>query len=227
MKLTAFLILTACLQVAATGHAQKISISVKEAPLEKVFREIHRQSGYSFWYNTKQLDKATKVTVDLKNATLEEALRKCFQDQPFDYSIVEQTVVIKPRLTPEPAPVPPIIVHGKVTTATGKPLAGVSVTIKGAKKGTATDDKGEFTLSVNKGETILVSYVGYDPREIKITDQESVEVSLTESNSSLNEIAVIGYGRQTRKNLSSAISTVKKKTSMPAPSPTSASAAAG
>jgi len=211
MKLTAFLILTACLQVAATGHAQKISLSVKEAPLEKVFREIHRQSGYSFWYNTKQLDKATKVTIDLKNASLEEALSKCFQDQPFDYSIVEQTVVIKPRPLPEPAPVPPVIVHGKVTTATGKPLAGVSVTVKGAKKGTATDDKGEFTLSVNKGETILVSYVGYDPREIKIIDQESVEVSLTESNSSLNEIAVIGYGGQSRKKLSSAITTVKKE----------------
>jgi iron complex outermembrane receptor protein len=211
MKMTAFLILTACLQVSATGHAQKISLSVKEAPLEKVFRAIQRQSGYSFWYNTKQLEKATKVTIDLKNASLEEALSKCFQDQPFDYSIVEQTVVIKPRPLPEPAPVPPVIVHGRVTTASGKPLAGVSVTVKGAKKGTATDDKGEFTLSVNKGETLLISYVGYDPREIKFTDQGTLEISLAESNSSLNEIAVIGYGRQTRKNLSSAISTVKKE----------------
>jgi hypothetical protein len=70
----------------------------KEASLGQVFKEIQRQSGYSFWYKTRQLDQAAKVTLDLKNATLEEALRQCFKDQPFDYFIVEQNVVIRPRL---------------------------------------------------------------------------------------------------------------------------------
>ena len=72
MKMTVFLLLAACLQVSAKGYSQKISLSVREASLGQVFKEIQRQSGYSFWYKTKQLDQAAKVTLDLKNASLEE-----------------------------------------------------------------------------------------------------------------------------------------------------------
>src|ERR1700731_2019467 len=69
MKMTVFLMLAACLQVSARGYAQKISLSVREVPLEKVFKEIQRQSGYSFWYKTRQIDQAVKVTLDLTNAS--------------------------------------------------------------------------------------------------------------------------------------------------------------
>ena len=69
--MTAFLLIVACLQVSARGFSQKINLSIREAPLEKVFKETQKQSGYSFWYKTRQLDKAAKVTLDLKNVSLE------------------------------------------------------------------------------------------------------------------------------------------------------------
>lgn len=134
MKMTVFLLLAACLQVSAKGYSQKISLSVREASLGQVFKEIQRQSGYSFWYKTKQLDQAAKVTLDLKNASLEEALRQCFKDQPFDYFIVEQNVVIRPRLVIAEDIAPLVQIKGKVTTTGGKPLGGVSVTVKSTKK---------------------------------------------------------------------------------------------
>src|SRR5258708_5482815 len=55
MKMTAFLLIVACLQVSANGFSQKINLSIREAPLEKVFKEIQKQSGYSFWYKTRPL----------------------------------------------------------------------------------------------------------------------------------------------------------------------------
>src|SRR5579859_3857770 len=211
MKITAFLLLAACIHVSATGFSQNISLSVHEAPLTKVFREIQRQSGYSFWYKTRQLDKAVKVTLDLRNATLQEALTKAFENQPLDFVIVEKTVVIRPRdLAAAPAP-PPIIIKGRVSTASGKGLGGVSVTVKATKKGTVTDENGEYTISVDKGEVLVFSYVGYDTREVRVGDQTSIAVSLVEANASLNEIAVIGYGRASRKSLASAINTVKSE----------------
>jgi iron complex outermembrane receptor protein len=209
MKMTVFLVLAACLQVSARGYSQKISLSVREVPLEKVFKEIQRQSGYSFWYKTRQLDQAAKVTLDLKNATLEEALRQCFEHQPFDYFIVEQNVVIRPRLMIEADIAPLLQIKGKVMTTGGKPLGGVSVTLKSAKKGTTTDENGEFSISVHRGDVLVFSYVGYDTREVTIGDESSLEIALTESNTQLNEIAVIGYGKASHKSLTSAITTLK------------------
>jgi len=210
MKMTAFLLLVACMQVTANGFSQKINLSIREGSLEKVFKEIQRQSGYSFWYKTHQLDKAPKVTLELKDAGLEEALKKCFESQPFEYVIVEKTVVIRPRDPVAPVDAAPrAIIKGKVTTAAGKPLNGVSVTIKATKKGTVTNEAGEFTLSVTKEDVLVFSYVGFDSKEVKVGDQTFFEISLAESNMALSEIAVVGYGRQSRKNLSSAVTTVK------------------
>ncbi|MHA4810957.1 TonB-dependent receptor [Flavitalea flava] len=214
MKLTAFFLLVACLQVSASGFSQKINLSLREVPLEKVFSEIQKQSGYSFWYKTRQLEKAAKVSLDLKNASLEEALKKCFENQPFEYFIVEQTVVIRPREGSPASEGPELvmtIVKGKVTTADGKPLGGVSVTVKATKKGTSTDENGEFSISVSKGDILVFSYVGYDSREAKVDDRTTIDISLTESNASLNEVAVVGYGRQNRKALSSSITTIKNE----------------
>ncbi|HWK06217.1 MAG TPA: TonB-dependent receptor [Puia sp.] len=213
MKMTAFLLIAACLQVSARGFSQKINLSTREAPLEKVFKEIQKQSGYSFWYKTRQLNKAVKVTLDLKNVSLDEALKKCFENQPFDYFVVEQTIVVKPR-EPSPAATPETmasIIKGTVTTAAGKPLGGVTITIKATQKGTTTNEKGEYTLSVTKEDILTFSYVGYEPREVKVGDRTTIDISLTESNTALNDVVVVGYGRANRKNLSSAVSTVKSE----------------
>ena len=213
MKVTTILLLAACIQVSAKGFSQKVSLATREAPLTKVFKEIQKQTGYSFWYKTKELDKAAKVTLDLRNVNLDEALKKCFENQPFDYFIVEQTIVVKPRDS-SPALTAAImasIIKGKVTTAAGKPLSGVSVTIKSTKKGTSTNENGEFMLSVSKEDILVFSYVGYDTKEVKVDGLTTIDITLTESTTALNEIAVIGYGRQSRRNLSSAISTVKSE----------------
>ena len=210
MKITAFFILAACLHVSAHGYAQKkITLSVHEVPLEKVFKEIQKQSGYSFWYKTQQLDKATRITLNLKDATLQEVLAKCFENQPYDYVIVEQTVVIRPREPASDDANPLAVIKGKVTTAAGKPLSGVSVSVKATKKGTTTDDNGDFTIAVRREDVLVFSYVGYETKEVRVSDQSGITVSLVESNAALNEIAVIGYGKTSHKNLTSSITTVK------------------
>src|SRR5689334_23716492 len=75
MKLTAILLLATCLQVSATGHAQKISLTEKNAPLEKVLQQIKKQSGYQFWYEDKLLQNARPVNISVKNEMLEDVLK--------------------------------------------------------------------------------------------------------------------------------------------------------
>src|SRR5690606_12416042 len=78
MKLSAIILLSACLQVSAKGYAQRVTLSEKNASLETVFRYIEKQTGYVFFFDQHLLDKAKKVSVDLKRASLEKALQACF-----------------------------------------------------------------------------------------------------------------------------------------------------
>src|ERR1051326_7802645 len=85
MKLTAIFLFIACLHVSATGYTQQITLRVKDAPLKQVFKEIKKQTGYTFAYNDALLTQAKKVTVELQNVTIEQALSACFNGQSFTF----------------------------------------------------------------------------------------------------------------------------------------------
>src|SRR5690606_5594763 len=93
MKLTALLIVVMCFQVSAKVFSQEVSISVKNASIEKVLQEIRKQSGYTFCYNARYLKKAEPVTMKVEKASLEEALESCFSGQPFTYEIIGNAIV--------------------------------------------------------------------------------------------------------------------------------------
>jgi hypothetical protein len=95
MKLVAFLLIVA-VHVNAKGFSQ-ITLSEKNAPLEKVLKNIENQSGYVFFYDYAWLQQARTVSIRVKKASLAEALAVCFRDQPLTYSIVGKTIVVKPK----------------------------------------------------------------------------------------------------------------------------------
>lgn len=148
MKLTTVLLIVTMLNAGATGFAQSVSLSEKNVKLEAVFKKIEKQTGYYFWYENKALKEAGKVTVQLQNVSLEEALDKCLAGMPLDYTIVEKTIVIKIkplRENSQPAPdmpPPPIEVRGQVLDENGVPLQGATVKLKGSETGTSTDAEG-------------------------------------------------------------------------------------
>ncbi|MFA6482429.1 MAG: TonB-dependent receptor [Bacteroidales bacterium] len=102
---------------------------------------------------------------------------------------------------------------GKVTGAdTGETLPGASVSIKGTLRGSITDLNGNYQIEVLPGDAILVfSFVGYEPKEIEIGNQTTVNVILAIKNSSLEEVVVIGYGIVRKSDLTGAVSSVKSK----------------
>ncbi|WP_333864489.1 STN domain-containing protein, partial [Chitinophaga sp.] len=117
MKLTALLLLSACMCVSAKTLSQQVTISEKNAPLEKVFREIKRQTGYSFVYTARQLEKAAPVTLTVKNSHIREVLEACFRNQPLIYTLLDDMVIVKEKLPAIPrydlpATPPPVKVKG-------------------------------------------------------------------------------------------------------------------
>lgn len=208
MKLIAVLLFVCCLQVSAASFAQQVTLSEKNAPLEKVFRAIRQQTGYMFIYNDQQLQKAKKVTINVKNAALQQVLQQCFADQPLTYSIQEKVIVVSPKDEKYLQPVT-MNLHGTVTDEDGKPIPGVSVIIRGTTKGTNTDDKGEYTLTNIDEKTVLVfSFIGYEPQTITVRGRTQITVALKTDIKTLDETVIVGYGTTTKRFNTGAVSTL-------------------
>lgn len=198
-RLTAMFLMVACLQVNAKTIAQIITLSEQNAPLDKVFKKIEKQSGYSFVYRDQLLKQARKVTIEAKGATLEKVLDMCFRDQPLTYAIVDKTIVVSERGNRDAqfasTVSPSVVVKGRVTDAKGKPLEGVSVAVSGGLKGTSTNADGNFTLNVDSKDAVLVfTYIGMQTQRIPVGNSVVINVTLLEADSQLEEMIVTGYG---------------------------------
>jgi iron complex outermembrane receptor protein len=143
-----------------------------------------------------------RINVRVQGVSLEDALKKCLENEPLGYTIVDSTVVLSP------APLLPAQIRGRVLTSGGDPIAGASIQIKGTRKGVTTDRNGAFTIEATRENTLVFSSVGYETQEIKVGEQKEIIVTLVEAKKALSDLVVVGYGKQSRKALTSSISTV-------------------
>lgn len=215
MKLTAFLITIAFLQVHAAGHAQTVTLSRQHSSLEKIFKEIRKQTGYYFLYTDEQLSDADKVSLDVKDAPLQQVLDLCFRDQPLTYTIDNKIVIVKRRPVipvPPPPPVADIPVKGSVTDEKGVPLPGVTIQVKGTSNGVVTDADGRYTINVPTGNAILiVSSLGYDKQEVVVNGRNEIGIVMKTMAAGLNELVVVGYGEQKKGSLTNAITSISTR----------------
>lgn len=96
-------------------------------------------------------------------------------------------------------------IKGTVVDATGEPLIGVNVSVKGTTIGIITDIDGNYTLEVPSKSTIVFSYIGYQTQEVAVSNQSTINVTLKEDTQKLEEVVVVGYGVQKKVNLTGAV----------------------
>ena len=157
MRLTTFLLLAFCLHLSAKTHSQAITLTVKNAPLKDIFSVLKKQAGYYVFYKNDLLDNAKPVSLSVYDMPVEDFLKVALKDQGLYYEITNRTIMLTRKhvqpATPAPAAAappntktpPPKKKKGQVLS-NGHPLGGVSVMLMPVHRGTATDDKGFFTL---------------------------------------------------------------------------------
>ncbi len=140
----------------ARAYAQQVTIHVKNSSLEDVMKQIRQQTGYLFVFDLDMLSEARRVSADIKGAPLHEALRDILSDQPFSFSVVDKTVVLKKK-TDSPATTKAagkfVPVRGIVSDETGQVLPGVTVHNKANKANALTDALGTFSIEASKGDS--------------------------------------------------------------------------
>jgi TonB-linked SusC/RagA family outer membrane protein len=178
MKLTAIILLSACLAVNARGYSQNITLNVKDVPLEKVFKEIKKQTGYSVFYNYRLLDKVKRVTLNVRNVPVDVLMQVCLKDQPLDYAIADKSIVItaKEIVREQQTLSPPIEVKGRVVNERGEPVRA-TITVKGTNNAVSSDDKGEFLIrNVDEKAILVITAANIDKFEIAVNGRTDLSI---------------------------------------------------
>ena len=216
MKLTASLIIIASLHVCANGYGQNVTIVGKDMTLDKIFKTIHRETGYQFIYEQALVRKVQPMTLDAVNVPLEELLTRCFQQGNLSFTIRNNAIVVfkKPEIITPPQPdsnatAPLFDIRGTVTDTTGAPLQGANVLIQGTKTGTHTDAHGKFILhNISDETTLVISYTGYEVRLVRVKGNHDLYIALHTSIQPLDQQIVQAYGTTTRRFNTGSISKV-------------------
>ena len=215
MKLIAMVNLAVYLQFSATGFSQNVTLSFRNASLERIFKEVKKQTGYNFIYTRELLEEAGAVTIKVKDLPVQEALTRCFQDLPLTFVIQDNFIIIKPRaIAPEP-PKPADIAQPGAGDSKGRlqgrvmdgadPLVGATITIR--KEGHSptsrfTNVDGWFRVtSLAEGVyTLEVSFIGHEKiiRELTISDKpQTILIPMKKSTSTLDAIQTTAYSKTT------------------------------
>jgi len=235
MKVSAFIIsavmFTGQMLLATPGNGQGndqtvISLNFKNTPIQKVFAAIENKADVVIMYENTGTLKNEKVTIAVKDKKVADVLDELLKGKALKWNIRENVIRVeatppasdkteqpsvslnRPVPNAEPQTIEPIT--GKVTDSSGAPLAGASVRVKGSNKGTNTNAKGEFTIEAEQGDVLVISFVGFQNREVSVGNG-NLMVALKAAESALDEIQVVAYGQTTRRLQTGNVSTVKAK----------------
>lgn len=235
MKITVILTFYCAIQMtAATGFGQeKISFDIVNTPLEEILHLIKDQTGYRFFFEKGVVNLSRKISLSVKDETVENVLSEIFRDSPIEFTFLKNQVVLtrKPirKLNPLPTlgqelsphsisyavletqPQDILALNGTVTDGDGEPLIGVNIQIKGTTRGTVTNFEGKFSIDADPGDVLVFSYVGYRTQEVIVENNLELSIVLIEDVKTLEELVVVGYGMQKKSDLTGSIASIPKE----------------
>lgn len=209
-----FLLALLCFSLASgySAYAQKVTINLQNVKLEKVFDAITKQTGLSVAYSRPTVNPDQNVSISATNEELSDVLKRLFAGTNVAFEIGEEKIYLKDGKTSSNGSqqVKTKNVSGVIVDTNGEPVIGASVLVKGTTNGTITDMDGKFTINdVPENSTLDISYIGYKTMTLKATDKNLSRLVLHEDTEVLDEVVVVGYGVQRKRDVSTAVSSVK------------------
>lgn len=191
--------------------AQKVSISAKNTKVENVLESITQQTGLSVAYSKQVVNMDRLLDLDLTDVDLHLALDKVVAGTNLDYEIKNGKIYLfeKGNKSGNESTQQKKKITGVIYDETGEPIIGANVVEKGTTNGVATDQDGQFSILVSDKAILQFSYIGYMPQEFTVGNNTSVTITLKEDAQTLDEVVVVGYGVQRKRDLTGAVSTVK------------------
>jgi len=217
MKLTLCVILISFLgAMASESYSQttKLSLDLKNTKVRDALGAIENQSEFFFLYSEKLIDADREVNIEVRGGTIEKILDKIFDGTDVNYTVKGRQIVLT---TPEANNIIGTSsvsqqqkkVTGKVTDQSGVPIPGVAIIVKGTTTGVSTDNDGKFYFSLPTDTKALVfSFVGMKTQEIEVGNKTAINVVMEDETIGIDEVVAIGYGTQSKRNVTGSIETI-------------------
>lgn len=195
---------------------QTVTLRMNKVKLSEVFEKLSNLSGCEFFYDESVVRKYNMIDINLDNVSFEQALEQIKKQTNLQLNRVNNTIVVSLARNESAASARTQLskrkVTGVVTDVNNEPLIGVSIAIQGNSGGTITDFNGRFILDeVAPNATLVFSYIGYITQKVTVGNQQVLNVQLKEDNQTLEEVIVIGYGVQKKRDMTGSIASIKSK----------------
>lgn len=191
----------------AYSQSVRVSVKVEEGQVREVLKQIESQTDYLFVYNSNKINLNKKVSVSAVNKKVSEVLDKVFEQMDVNYVLEGSNILLTKKEVRKVETVhqAKLSISGTVVDMTGEALIGASVVEKGTTNGVVTDFDGRFALTVSPGAVLEVSYIGYVPMSVPVKNKTSFKITLKEDTEVLEEVVVVGYGKQKKVNLTGSV----------------------
>ncbi|MBZ4191412.1 TonB-dependent receptor [Niabella beijingensis] len=218
LRLPGFLFVIAVICFVRTASGQdadrRISVNFKNTSLKTVLNSITAKTGFDFFYSNQQINDQSRVTVNIKEATVDAVLKELL-GTGYTWTIRGKLITLKKRpATPAASGSQTVpdssrgrIIKGRVTDSTGTSLGGATIQLKGTARVTTSNEQGSFELEdiTNGKGTLVVSFVGYNTSETGIGGRTMMDIMLRPQVSDMKDIVVIGYGTVEKKDLTGSV----------------------
>jgi iron complex outermembrane receptor protein len=179
---------------------KNVSLNIHNMEIENALNQIEKLTQVKFVYSSNMIQAERKVSVNIQNQKLSDVLTRLFNPIEINYKNIGNQIILSVQhksemLLPHVLPIVEIqanSISGKVASASGDALAGVSILVKGTKRGTSTDATGNFKLNAEVGETLVFSFVGFKTKEVKVGTSATMSIVLDEETAQLSEVVIVG-----------------------------------
>lgn len=229
MKIMLMFILVGIMQASANTYAQehRITLSIENGTFYDVVSQIEKQSEFMFFYKSEEIDNTQKINLNVKDKLISEVLNEIMKNSDLTYKVMGKHIVITKKgiVTEQQQTVK--IITGTVIDTNGMPIVGANVVEKGTTNGTITDSNGTFSLKIQSGNVLSISFIGYLTQNISIEGKNSLNIVMQEDAQGLDEVVVVGYGTMKKRDLTGSVASVNAEKITAVPTTTAADALQG
>lgn len=211
-KISRLLCVTALSTCSLFAYAQQQSVQLtgSNIPLKSVFKQIEKQTKLFIDYKSQDIDDSRVIREMPEKGTVQEVLVKLLDGTDCVATYSNGHIIIRKQVDTQSGKKSQMV-KGTIVDASGEPIIGANVVVKGTANGTITDIDGNFSLDTPEGSVLLVSYIGYVNQEVKVDKQKFLSIVLKEDSKTLDEVVVVGYGTQKKINLTGAVASISSE----------------
>lgn len=212
-----FILGTLCISASTTySQETKLSLDLEDVTIKNLLRKIGEKTEFTFWYNDEVIEHHGKISLKVKDQTVDKILAQALKNQNLSYKIQDKTIFIynagpkdlNLNVTYQKKKIRGSVIDGN----TGEAIPGVNVIVEGTTFGTITEEDGYYTIEVPDNNAVLVfTFVGYLQEKVAVKDKNIIDVRLMPDITDLEEVVVVGYGSQKRMSVVGSIDVLEPK----------------